>query len=67
MTNKITLQLRTPSVGTPPHEFPVYGMDTYWTEDGKVGVTVVLVREDGGVHIIQDVIQEKLERPKALT
>ena len=60
---EITLQLRANEKGKPPYEFPLYGMDTYRTEDGKIAVTVVLIRQDGGVHIITDVIEEKLEVP----
>lgn len=60
---EITLQLRANQSGKPPYEFPLYGMDTYRTEDGKIGVTVVLIRQDGGVHIITDFIEGKLEVP----
>ena len=60
---EITLQLRANQTGKPPYEFPLYGMDTYLTEDGKNGVAVELLRQDGCVHIITDFLESKLEIP----
>jgi hypothetical protein len=52
----ITLNPEKPVVGTPPFEFPSHSFRAYWTDDGLIGVIAVVKRQDGGFHIMQDII-----------
>lgn len=56
MTTEITLQLQANQVGKPPFEFPAYSMKAHWTPEGKIQVIGLVIRSDGGVHIMQDTI-----------
>ena len=53
----VTLQLKAPEVGIPPHEFPAHSINASWTSDGKILVIALVMRSDGGVHIMQDIIE----------
>jgi hypothetical protein len=52
----ITLNLDAPVVGTPPFEFPKHSFKAFWTEDGRIGVIAIVQRTDGGIHMMQDII-----------
>jgi hypothetical protein len=52
----ITLVTREPTVGTPPFEFPKHAFKSFWTEDGRIGVVATVLRADGGIHVMQDII-----------
>lgn len=52
----ITLLAKEPEVGTPPIEFPKHSFRAFWTDDGRIGVVAVVYRQDGGVHLMQDII-----------
>lgn len=59
----ITITIKENEVGKPPFEFPSYGMKAFWTEDGKIGVVAVVYRSDGGIHLMQDIIDPPKEKP----
>lgn len=52
----ITLLAQEPEIGTPPLEFPKHSFKAFWTDDGRIGVLAVVYRQDGGVHMMQDII-----------
>ena len=52
----ITLNLEKPAVGTPPFEFPSHSFRAYWADGGLIGVVAIVKRQDGGFHIMQDII-----------
>lgn len=60
----ITLQLKAPEVGAAPHEFPAHSINTSWTQDGKISVIALVMRADGGVHIMQDIIEPPVKEQK---
>lgn len=37
-------------------EPPKYSFKTHWEKDGRIGVVAVVERPDGGVHILEDII-----------
>ena len=37
-------------------EPPKYSFKTHWEKDGRIGVVGAVVRPDGGVHVLQDII-----------
>ena len=57
----ITLLAQEPEVGTPPYEFPKHSFKAFWTDDGRIGVVAVVYRQDGGVHLMQDIIDPPKE------
>ena len=52
----------------PEQEPPQYSLKAHWTDDKRIGVVVCVTRPDGGVHLIQTIIdppppvQEPLEQ-----
>ena len=56
----VTLHLEKPAVGTPPLEFPRHSFKAFWTDDGRIGVVAVVQRNDGGIHMMQDIINPPL-------
>ena len=60
----ITLTMREPEVGAPPLEFPMHSISTFWTDDGRIGVVVGVCRTDGGIHLIQDIIDPPTKETK---
>ena len=49
-----------PLYTTPPQrteqEPPKYSFKAHWEKDGRIGVVAAIVRSDGGVHILEDII-----------
>jgi hypothetical protein len=39
-----------------PAEPPKYSFKVHWEEDGRIGVVAAVVRPDGGIHLLQDII-----------
>jgi hypothetical protein len=37
-------------------EPPKYSFKAHWEKDGRIGVVGAIVRPDGGVHLLQDII-----------
>jgi len=37
-------------------EPPKYSFKAHWEKDGRIGVVGAVVRPDGGVHLLQDII-----------
>jgi hypothetical protein len=37
-------------------EPPKYSFKAHWEKDGRIGLVAAIVRSDGGVHILEDVI-----------
>ena len=37
-------------------EPPKYSFKAHWEKDGRIGVVAAIVRSDGGVHLLQDII-----------
>ena len=37
-------------------EPPKYSFKAHWEKDGRIGVVAAIVRSDGGVHILEDII-----------
>lgn len=35
---------------------PKYSFKAHWEKDGRIGVVAAIVRSDGGVHILEDII-----------
>ena len=56
----ITLIAQESEVGTPPLEFPKHSFKAFWTNDRRIGVVAVVYRQDGGVHLMQDIIDPPL-------
>jgi hypothetical protein len=56
MKQEITLQLQANEVGKAPYEFPAFSVNAHWTPEGKIRVLAMVIRTDGGVHIMQDII-----------
>ena len=52
----ITLLAQEPEIGISPLEFPKHSFKAFWTDDGRIGVVAVVYRQDGGVHLMQDII-----------
>ena len=48
-------------------EPPKYSFKAYWEKDGRIGVVAAIVRSDGGVHILEDIIDmpQRTEQLKA--
>ena len=46
-------------------EPPKYSFKAHWEKDGRIGVVGAVVRPDGGVHLLQDIIDppQRTERP----
>ena len=46
-------------------EPPKYSFKAHWEKDGRIGVVGAVVRPDGGVHLLQDIIDppQSTERP----
>jgi hypothetical protein len=46
-------------------EPPKYSFKAHWEKDGRIGVVAAIVRSDGGVHILEDIIDmpQRTERP----
>jgi hypothetical protein len=40
----------------PEQEPPKYSFKAHWEKDGRIGVVGAIVRPDGGVHLLQDII-----------
>ena len=60
----ITLVMRESKVGDPPLEFPMHSISTFWTDDRRIGVVVGVRRADGGIHLIQDIIDPPTKETK---
>jgi len=45
--------LRKPPLDQEP---PKYSFKAHWEKDGRIGVVAAIVRSDGGVHILEDII-----------
>jgi hypothetical protein len=61
MKQQITINLEAPAVGTPPFEFPKHSFHASWTEDGRISVVAIVQRIDGGIHIMQDIIEPPIK------
>jgi hypothetical protein len=50
-------------------EPPKYAISAYWEEDGRIGVVATVVRPDGGVHLLNAIIDppQPTQEPDALT
>jgi hypothetical protein len=48
-------------------EPPKYSFKAHWEKDGRIGVVAAIVRSDGGVHILEDIIDmpQRTEQLKA--
>ena len=43
-------------------EPPKYSFKAYWTEDGRIGVVACIERPDGGVHLMEAIIDPPQEK-----
>ena len=39
-----------------PTELPQYSFKAHWTDDKRIGVVACVTRPDGGVHLLQTII-----------
>jgi hypothetical protein len=48
-------------------EPPKYSFKAHWEKDGRIGVVAAIVRSDGGVHVLEDIIDapQRIEQLKA--
>jgi hypothetical protein len=46
----------------PAQEPPKYSFKAYWTEDGRIGVVACIERPDGGVHLMEAIIDPPQEK-----
>ena len=46
-------------------EPPKYSFKAYWTEDGRIGVVACIERPDGGVHLMEAIIDPPQGAPDA--
>jgi hypothetical protein len=44
-------------------EPPKYSFKAHWEKDGRIGVVGAVVRPDGGVHLLQDIIDPPQRKP----
>jgi len=44
-------------------EPPKYSFKAHWEKDGRIGVVAAIVRSDGGVHILEDIIDAPQRKP----
>jgi hypothetical protein len=44
-------------------ESPKYSFKAHWEKDGRIGVVGAIVRPDGGVHLLQDIIDPPQRKP----
>jgi len=40
----------------PEQEPPKHSFKAHWEEDGRIGVVAAVVRPDGGIHLLQDIL-----------
>jgi hypothetical protein len=50
----ITLNLEKPV--EPSLEFPKHSIKAFWMDDGRIGVVAAVQRQDGGFHLMQDIL-----------
>ena len=46
---------------------PKYAIRAHWEEDGRIGVVVAIVRPDGGIHLLQNIIDPPKRKFVGLT
>jgi len=56
----ITLNLEKPM--EPSSDFPKHSIKAYWIDDGRIGVVAAVQRQDGGFHLIQDILDLPKEK-----
>jgi hypothetical protein len=50
------VESETEALAQPEQEPPKYSFKAHWEKDGRIGVVGAVVRPDGGVHLLQDII-----------
>jgi hypothetical protein len=50
----ITLNLK--ETIEPSLDFPKHSIKAFWMDDGRIGVVAAVQREDGGFHLMQDIL-----------
>ena len=50
----ITLNLK--ETIEPSLDFPKHSIKAFWMDDGCIGVVAAVQREDGGFHLMQDIL-----------
>lgn len=48
------------ALAQPVQEPPQYSLKAHWTDDKRIGVVACVVRPDGGVHLMQTIIDPPL-------
>ena len=51
----------------PVQEPPQYSLKAHWTDDKRIGVVACVTRPDGGVHLLQTIIDSPSEQRQPLT
>jgi hypothetical protein len=49
------------ALAQPAQEPPKYSFKAYWTEDKRIGVVACIERPDGGVHLMEAIIDPPKE------
>jgi hypothetical protein len=56
----ITLNLEKPV--EPSLDFPKHSIKAYWIDDNRIGVVAAVQRQDGGFHLMQDILDLPKEK-----
>ena len=50
------------ALAQPVQEPPKYSFKAYWTEDGRISAVACIERPDGGVHLMETIIEPPQEK-----